>query len=86
MCVSNATTIEILTCQRVTKMRVLMVTPGFYPIKGGTETVVRNLSAELNKMGVHANVMTFNMDRKWSPKWRGKVEKLVILLFSKFQH
>lgn len=57
-------------------MRVLMVTPGFHPIKGGTETMVRNFSIELNKIGVHADVMTFNMDRKWSPKWRGKIEKI----------
>lgn len=57
-------------------MRVLMVTPGFYPIKGGTETMVRNLSIELNKVGVHVDVMTFNMDRKWNPKWREKIEKI----------
>jgi glycosyltransferase involved in cell wall biosynthesis len=57
-------------------MRVLMVTPGFHPIKGGTETVVRNLSIELNRIGVHTDVMTFNMERKWNPKWRGKVEEI----------
>ncbi len=57
-------------------LRVLMVTPGFHPIKGGTETVVRNLSIELNKMGVHTDVMTFNMERKWNPRWRGKIEKI----------
>jgi glycosyltransferase involved in cell wall biosynthesis len=53
-----------------------MVTPGFHPIKGGTETVVRNLSMELNRIGVHTDVMTFNMDRKYAPKWRGKIEKI----------
>jgi len=53
-----------------------MATPGFYPIRGGTETVVRNLSVELNRMGVHVDVMTFNMDRKWNPRWRGKIEKI----------
>ena len=57
-------------------MRVLMVTPSFYPVKGGTETMVRNLSIELNKVGVHVDVMTFNMDRKWNPKWRKKIENL----------
>ena len=57
-------------------MRVLMVTPGFYPIEGGTETMVRNLSIELKKVGVHVDVMTFNMDRKWNPKWRKKIEKI----------
>jgi glycosyltransferase involved in cell wall biosynthesis len=53
-----------------------MVTPGFYPIMGGTETVVRNLSVGLNRVGVHVDVMTFNMDRKWNPKWKGKIEEI----------
>jgi len=57
-------------------MKVLMATPGFHPIKGGTETVVRNLSVELNKIGVRTDVMTFNMDRKYAPKWKGKIEKI----------
>jgi glycosyltransferase involved in cell wall biosynthesis len=51
-----------------------MVTPGFYPIRGGTETLVKELSIKLNSMGVQTHVMTFNMDKKWSPRWRGKVE------------
>ena len=53
-----------------------MVTPAYYPIKGGTEVMVQNLSAELNNVGVRTDVMTFNMDRKWNPKWKGKVEKI----------
>jgi len=57
-------------------LRVIMVTPCYYPVKGGTETVVRNLSIALNKCNVHTDVMTFNMDRKWSPKWRGKTERI----------
>jgi len=57
-------------------MRVLMVTPGYYPIKGGTETMVQNLSTELNRLGTYTDVMAFNMDQKWKPKWRGKTEKI----------
>jgi glycosyltransferase involved in cell wall biosynthesis len=57
-------------------MRVLMVTPSFYPIRGGAETVVRNLSVELKKIGVNVDVMTFNMDRLWNPRWSGKTEKI----------
>lgn len=57
-------------------MRVIMVTPCYYPVKGGTETVVRSLSMALNKNNVHTDVMTFNMDRKWSPKWQGKTEEI----------
>lgn len=52
-----------------------MVTPGYYPIKGGTETLVYSLSRELQKLGVKVDVMTFNMDKKWHPKWRGKIEE-----------
>lgn len=57
-------------------LRVIMVTPGFYPIKGGTEVMVQSLATELNRIGVHTDVMTFNMDQKWVPKWRGKTERM----------
>ena len=53
-----------------------MATPGFHPIKGGTETIVRDFSIELRRIGVHVDVMTFNMDRKYTPKWNGKIEKI----------
>jgi glycosyltransferase involved in cell wall biosynthesis len=53
-----------------------MITPCYYPAKGGTETVVRNLSIALNKNNVHTDVMTFNMDLKWNPKWQGKTEEI----------
>lgn len=53
-----------------------MVTPGFYPIQGGTETMVRNLSLSLNKIGVHTDVMTFNMDQKWDSKWKEEISKI----------
>ena len=51
-----------------------MVTPTYYPVKGGMEEIVRNLSIKLNQKGIHTDVMTFNIDRKWNPKWKGKVE------------
>jgi glycosyltransferase involved in cell wall biosynthesis len=53
-----------------------MVIPTYYPIIGGAETVVRYLSMRLNKTGIHVDVMSFNMDRAWSPKWSGKIEKI----------
>ena len=53
-----------------------MVTPSFYPIKGGTETVVHDLAVSLNKNGIYTNIMTFNMDRRWNAKWRGKTETI----------
>lgn len=57
-------------------MRVLMVTPGYYPIKGGTEAVVESLAVELNRVGINADVMTFNMNQKWHPEWKGKTEEV----------
>jgi glycosyltransferase involved in cell wall biosynthesis len=55
-------------------LKVLMVIPGFHPIQGGAETLARELSRRLNDMGVQTHIMAFNMDKKWSPKWRGKIE------------
>ncbi|MFX1536584.1 MAG: glycosyltransferase family 4 protein [Promethearchaeota archaeon] len=52
-----------------------MVTPTYYPIKGGAETVIQNLSIELNKMGVETDILTFNMNRTWNPSWQAKIEK-----------
>jgi len=59
----------------VISMKVLMVTPSYYPIKGGAETVIRNLSTQLNKIGVQTDIMAFNMNRKWNPSWQAKIEK-----------
>ena len=56
-------------------MKVLMLTPSYDPIIGGTETVVKNLAINLNKIGVETDVMTFNMDKKWEPKWKWDVKK-----------
>ncbi|MEM2589277.1 MAG: glycosyltransferase family 4 protein [Candidatus Bathyarchaeia archaeon] len=57
-------------------MRVLMVTPCYYPVKGGTETTVRNLATALNKNKVQTDVMAFNVDQNRNPKWWGKTEKI----------
>jgi len=56
-------------------MRVLMVTPSYYPIKGGAEAVVQNLAIHLNKIGVKTDILTFNMNQKWKPLWQAKIEK-----------
>jgi starch synthase len=49
-----------------------MITPGFHPVKGGTETVVRDLSIAVKELGVDVDVMTFNMNMKWRTKWNGE--------------
>ncbi|MCK5603574.1 glycosyltransferase family 4 protein [Candidatus Pacearchaeota archaeon] len=48
-------------------MRILLVTPSYFPILGGTETFVQQLANELNKKGIQTDVMTFNMNQKWAP-------------------
>jgi glycosyltransferase involved in cell wall biosynthesis len=64
-------------------MRVLMITPTFYPIIGGAEAVVLSLSKGLNEMGLSTDVMTFNMDKRWVPKWSGKTERNSTLIVYK---
>jgi glycosyltransferase involved in cell wall biosynthesis len=56
-------------------MKVLMLTPSFPPIIGGTERLVQNLTLKLNQIGIHTDVMTFNMSEKWNPVWREEVKE-----------
>lgn len=62
-------------------MKVLMLTPSYSPIVGGTERVVQNLTLKLNQNGIHTDVMTFNMNEKWNPFWRGEIKKDNFTLF-----
>jgi len=65
----------------VKSMKILMVTPFYHPIIGGTESQIENLAINLNKMGISTDVMTFNVDQSWKP-WsishirKGKIEKI----------
>jgi len=56
-------------------VKVLIVTPSYLPIIGGSETLVRTLSTKLNKLGIHSDIMTFNMDKKWNPSWSERIEQ-----------
>jgi hypothetical protein len=51
-----------------------MLTPSYYPIIGGAEKAIRLLTIGLNSSGIQTDVMTFNMDKLWHPKWTGKTE------------
>jgi glycosyltransferase involved in cell wall biosynthesis len=53
-----------------------MVSPCYYPVKGGTETIVRNLAITLNKNKVQTDVMAFNVNQARKPGWQGKIEKI----------
>ncbi|MEM2292952.1 MAG: glycosyltransferase family 4 protein [Nitrososphaerota archaeon] len=56
-------------------MNVLMVSPSYFPIKGGAEAVIHDISTKLNSIGVNTDILTFNMNYKWKPYWHGKTEK-----------
>jgi glycosyltransferase involved in cell wall biosynthesis len=54
-------------------LRILLVTPSFFPIVGGSEVLTQVLAEKLNRLGIKADVMTFNMDKKWYPKCKFEV-------------
>jgi glycosyltransferase involved in cell wall biosynthesis len=51
-----------------------MVTPSYFPIKGGAETVIRTMARGLNRIDVKTDIMTFNMEHKWVPHYWGRTE------------
>lgn len=56
-------------------MKVLLVTPSYFPIVGGSETLTRNLAIKLNGNEIHADILTLNMNEKWKPHWEEKIEE-----------
>lgn len=55
-------------------MKILIVTPSYSPIIGGSETLTRTLAHELNEQGIHADVMSLNMNVAWKPKFKNVIE------------
>jgi glycosyltransferase involved in cell wall biosynthesis len=58
------------------QMKVLMITPFYYPIVGGSETQIENISLKLNEAGITADIMTFNFARALKPLTYEKTEKM----------
>jgi glycosyltransferase involved in cell wall biosynthesis len=56
-------------------MKVLFVTPSYYPIVGGSEVLTGTLSTRLKEKGISADIMTFNMTKKWMPRLREETVK-----------
>jgi glycosyltransferase involved in cell wall biosynthesis len=56
-------------------MKILLVTPSYFPIVGGSEVLTKDLCSRLNAAGIHADIMTLNMDEKWKPRWRQETGK-----------
>jgi len=59
-------------------MRILMVTPSYYPIIGGTESFIEDISLKLNEMGKTTDVLTFNIDQTWKPWSINMIRKRII--------
>jgi glycosyltransferase involved in cell wall biosynthesis len=45
-------------------MKVAMITPWFYPVLGGTEIYVDNISSKLNEKGIITDIITFDLASK----------------------
>jgi glycosyltransferase involved in cell wall biosynthesis len=56
-------------------MKILLVTPSYFPIIGGSEVLTRNLSRKLQQKGLHVDIMTLNMNEKWNPRWKEETIK-----------
>jgi len=56
-------------------MRVLFITPSYFPIVGGSEILTHVLATKLNELGIKADIMTLNMNKKWCPKWKAETVK-----------
>ena len=62
-------------------MKVLMITPSYSPIIGGTERVVQNLTFKLNELGICTDILTLNMNQKWRPLWKEEIHSSDFKLF-----
>uniref|UniRef100_A0A7C5UST5 Glycosyltransferase family 1 protein n=1 Tax=candidate division CPR3 bacterium TaxID=2268181 RepID=A0A7C5UST5_UNCC3 len=56
-------------------MKILLVTPTYFPIIGGSEVLTRNLSIMLNEMGIHTDIMTYNGNKINNTNWKEAVQK-----------
>lgn len=52
-----------------------MVTPYYYPVIGGTERVIEQLSTQLSKKGIYTDIITINFSQTIKPLWRGAIER-----------
>jgi len=50
-----------------------MISPTYDPILGGAEYVIKSLTDKLNEQDIQTDVMAFNMDKIWYPKWKNQI-------------
>ena len=56
-------------------MKILLVTPSYFPIVGGSEKLTHDLSIKLGEFDVHVDILTLNMNQKWRPTWKEDITK-----------
>jgi len=59
-------------------MKILMISPTFYPVIGGTENVIKNLTKVLVNKGMYVDILTFNKDKSGKCLWRIESKKMGI--------
>ena len=51
-------------------MKVLMVTPFYSPVIGGTESFIQSTSLKLNEIGIQTDVLSLDFDDNLHPLWK----------------
>ncbi|HVP92762.1 MAG TPA: glycosyltransferase family 4 protein [Acidobacteriota bacterium] len=62
-------------------MKVLMVTPFYTPVIGGTESFIQSTSMKLNEIGISTDILTYNIE-EGQPLWKtaiGEMDKSRIM-------
>jgi len=57
-------------------MKILMVTPFYFPTVGGTEVFIENITSQLIQKKIHVDIMTFDNSRPWSPLAKEIIERI----------
>lgn len=57
-------------------MNVVMATPYYFPVIGGTESFIETISLKLNEMGILADILTLNLDERVNPVWKNAIEEI----------
>lgn len=65
--------VHCVACQSVAALRIVIVTPRFWPLVGGAAKDMANLAGEFVSQGGHVTVLTAQWDVKWptSVQYRG---------------
>lgn len=62
-------------------MNILIVTPTYFPVRGGTEQVIHDVCDEFLKLGHNISILTVQNDKSWSLE--EKIDGVEVFRFSK---